>query len=148
MSGLEVIGVVLGLFPLVLHGLQEYREVMERAKRFKEIQHEYSKWNCDLQYQEVVFRRNLQSLLLPTLVDDTQVQALMAAPLGPGWKERELAAVLKDRLGDAFGIYMQRIGDMISTLQELNQELRRDSDSIQTQLASLPVSHVAMWESW
>lgn len=82
MSGIEVAGLVLGAFPLLIKSLEYHREMADAAGVFWKIKREYRKWAHDLEMCNLAFSGNLQSLLLPLVADDDAIKELLADPGG------------------------------------------------------------------
>lgn len=140
MSGLEIAGIVLGAFPVLTQGLKQFREWAKTAEHFKHIHLEYNRWLSELGVQELYFKNHLKTLLLPTLIDDARIRALLADPSGPGWKEETVVAAIRTRLGDGFELYLQCLEGMHDTLQEMREELPLSDDSMQKYIQISSVS--------
>ncbi|KAH8685345.1 hypothetical protein BGZ61DRAFT_58203 [Ilyonectria robusta] len=134
MSGFEVAGLVLGAFPLAITALEKYREVATRLGLFRHIRLQYKKCRDDLEFHRLVFKRNLRHLLLPLVVDDDRIEALLADPGGDSWKEPLVADLLEKRLQDSFELYIEYIEGMDCVMKEIHKELAFDSQSVQTKV--------------
>lgn len=134
MSGFEVAGLVLGAFPLAISALEKYREVATRLGLFRHIRLQYKKCRDDLEFHRLVFKRNLRHLLLPLVVDDDRIEALLADPGGDSWKEPMVADLLEKRLQDSFELYIEYIEGMDCVMKEIHKELAFDSQSVQTKV--------------
>jgi hypothetical protein len=86
MSGVEVTGLLLGAFPLFISTLEHYRDTAETLGVFWKIRKEYKTWTHSLNICQLAFEQNLQELLLPLIVDEDELQKLIAEPDGPEWK--------------------------------------------------------------
>jgi hypothetical protein len=80
MSGIEVAGLILGSFPLLISALEHYRQSAEALGVFWKIRREHKVWVHDLRICELAFERNLEALLLPLIIDDDAVQDLIGDP--------------------------------------------------------------------
>lgn len=136
MSGLEIAGVLLGTFPLIISSLEHWRDVAEMGGIFWKIRKEYSKCREDVQYYEILFKRNLKELLLPLISDPDQVADLVADPGGTEWHNEDLKSRLQERLQESHLVYIGIIREMNKTAGELRNELAFDSTAIQGHLAS------------
>jgi hypothetical protein len=85
MSGIEIAGLVLGAFPVILHALEGYRKAAEGMTDWWRIQRTYTKCYQDLRYHQIIFEENVERFLLPLVVDDNESRTLMADPAGKGW---------------------------------------------------------------
>jgi hypothetical protein len=136
MSGFEVAGVVLGAFPIAISALEKYREVANRAGLFWKIRVEHKKCSDELKFHQLRLKTNLKSLLLPLGVDDGKLTKLLSNPGGDGWREREVAEQLEQRLQDAYELYLDYIKGMERVLEELNHELAFDSDPVHQKITT------------
>ncbi|KAI0016564.1 hypothetical protein F4780DRAFT_797694 [Xylariomycetidae sp. FL0641] len=134
MSGLEVAGLVLGAFPLAISAVDKYRHATERLGLFYNIKLEHRKCRSELEYQQVVFKRNLNMLLLPLILDDIKVHQLLEEPNGDAWREEALAELLEERLQDSYAIYFAYIKGFQIAMNQLLKELAVDSSIIQDRL--------------
>lgn len=134
MSGLEIAGVLLGAFPLIISGLEHGREVAKVGGFYWRVRKEYNKCRSDVQYHEIVYKRNLTELLLPILNDADEVKRLVNDPGGVGWGNDTLQEQLEERLEESYGLYMEIIEEMNDTADELKQELSFEKTSVQDKL--------------
>ncbi|KAI0205181.1 hypothetical protein F4808DRAFT_274931 [Astrocystis sublimbata] len=136
MSGLEVVGVVLGAFPLLIEALGQYEEVGRRYGFWRRIRPEYRKCTHDLKYHSDVFRMNLRQLLLPQLVDDDMIEKMITNPGGPDWKAIETADMLRAKLQKSYSTYLEIMDQFQKTMDELRRELALESDMVQSKMDS------------
>lgn len=116
MSGIEVVGVVLAVFPLIISILEHKRDIASCHGLLANFMTEYSKaWN-DLRDEELVFRLQLRKLLLPLVTDKALVQeeleAFMLDAGGHLWKDADVQAALQKRLGESHDRYMETIQEL------------------------------------
>jgi hypothetical protein len=123
MSGLEAAGFVLAAFPLLISALEHYRASAEVLSDWWQIKREYRKCKDEIRFHQLAFEQNLEKYLLPLIVDENELQDLIADPGGPRWKEAELEGKLKDRLPKAYDLYISTILQMNETMKELEEEL-------------------------
>lgn len=135
MSGLEIAGVLLGTFPLIVSGLEHWRDVAKVGGFFWRVRKEYTKCRGDVQFYEIVYKRNLKELLLPIVKDADEVARLLADPGGKDWSNKALQERLEERLQESYNLYREIISDMNETTQELRKTLSLDKTTIQSRLA-------------
>lgn len=138
MSGIEVAGLVLGAFPLLLSGLSHYREAAKIGGYWWKILNEYKKVERDVGFHRLMYTRNLHELLLPLMKDAVAVDQLVKDHNDPYWQSDALQCGLKSRLQDSFDLYMGIIGEIEETMQKLRKELGLDEDVIQEKLRVTP----------
>lgn len=136
MSGFEVTGVLLGVFPLVIAGLEKYSEMAKRLGLWHQIRREHCKCLRDLGFHRTVLLSHLRQLLFPLVVDDAHVKRLLADPGGEGWKEDWIDGSLRERLGESYELYFEYISGMLGVLEDLRYELALESDTVQDKLST------------
>ena len=120
MSGIEVAGLVLGGFPILITALEKWKDGAQVLQGWWQIKREYRRCVHDIEYQKLNFERNLEECLLPLITDDNQLRILIADAGGDSWKAPELEERLERRLSDrAYRSYLATIGDMKDTMSEL-----------------------------
>lgn len=132
MTGIEIAGLVLGAFPIVVSGLEHYRESAEVAKDWWKFQRQYKKCKRDVEYHQITFSSNLEELLLPLVCDDEQISALMADPGGLAWENMELESRLRERLPVAYDSYLDSMHEIGEIMKKLTQELGLDKAYLET----------------
>src|ERR1700712_3587977 len=123
MSGLEAAGFVLAAFPLLISALEHYRASAEVLSDWWQVKREYRKCRDEIRFHQLAFEQNLEKYLLPLIVDEDELQDLIADPGGPRWREPELEERLKDRLPKAYDLYFSTILQMNETMKDLEKEL-------------------------
>jgi hypothetical protein len=76
----EIAGFVLAAIPLMISGLEHYRESAEVLESWWKIKREYQKCMRNLKYHKVAFEENLEELLLPLIADEDKLQQLLNDP--------------------------------------------------------------------
>jgi hypothetical protein len=137
MSGFEIAGFLLGAFPLIISGLEHWRDVARVGGFFWRVRKEYTKCLREVQYHEILYKRNLNELLLPIVNDTDEVARLVSDPGGKGWSNKALQERLEGRLQESYGLYMEIIREMNETAEELRKELSLGKETVQSKLAPL-----------
>ena len=120
MSGVEIAGLLLGSFPLLISALEHYRASAEVLEDWWQIKKEYKKCKNEIKLQELAFESNLERFLLPLVVDDDEIGLLIADPGGALWKDPALEDTLKSRLPKSFELFL----DIMHDIQEIMNGLR------------------------
>ena len=123
MSGIEIAGLVLGAFPLFISALEHYRETAEVFEDWWQIKKEYKKCKNEIKVQELAFEGNLERFLLPLVVEDEEIEALIAEPGGSRWQDHEMEEKLKSRLPRSYDLFLDTIHDIQDTMDKLGEEL-------------------------
>ena len=109
MSGVEVAGLLLGAFPLIISAMEHYRKSAEVYHNWWEFKREYRKSINDIKFQEMAFKSNVESLLLPLMVDEDEATALVADPGGIKWKDPALEDKMKTRFPKSYDLLIDTI---------------------------------------
>lgn len=131
MSGIEIAGLLLGAFPLLVSALENYRQSAEVLEDWWQIKKEYKRCKNEIKAQELAFENNLERFLLPLVVDDDEIATLIAEPGGERWKDPTLEDKLKDRLPKSYGLFLDTIYDIKSTVDGLKEELGVNREAFQ-----------------
>ena len=140
MSGVEVAGLILGAFPLLITALEHYRESAEVLGDWWKFKRKYIKCKRDVEYHQITFTSNLEELLLPLIVDDDQLELLLASPGGLAWQDDALEKKLRERLPNAYNAYLDSINEINEVMKKLTQELGLDKEYLGTRIS---VEHVS-----
>lgn len=140
MSGVEVAGFVLAVFPLAISALEHYRETAETVGAFWKIRKEYKTWTHSLNICKLSFEQNLEEFLLPLIADDEELQRLIAEPDGPEWKNPELEKRLRQRLPRSYDLYLESIDRIKDVMVEIKRELGVDKVNFQSKVSEDDVS--------
>ena len=138
MSGLEIAGVLLGTFPLIISGIEHWRNCAKVGGFFWKVRKEYSRCRSDVNFHEILYKRNLKALLIPIVNEAASVDSLVDDPGGKGWKDQALQGKLVERLQESYNVYVEIIQEMNDTAEELRKELCFDDTTVQQKLAPPP----------
>jgi hypothetical protein len=129
MSGLEVVGVVLGALPLIISAFEHGQSFAKRWDLLANFNSENLKlWN-DVKDEELMYRLQLQTLLAPLVHDDDMTQGrletLVLSPHCDAWKDTDIDAALKKRLGGAYERYIGNVEEIQALAWRLLEPLAR-----------------------
>lgn len=134
MSGVEVAGLILGVFPLIVSGLEHWREVAKVGGFWWRVRKEYAKCLQDVRFHELLYKRNLEELLLPIVNEADEVARLVRTPGGEDWSNNILQERLEGRLHESYSLYLDIIGEMNEAAEELRKKLSFEKTIVQSQL--------------
>jgi hypothetical protein len=134
MSGLEIVGAVLGAFPIAITLLEKYREIGQTFNFWWAIRREYRKCRQDLNYHRLVLQGSLKQMLLPLAVDDDTIKTMLDEPTGEAWSDPDILQQLRQRLAESFELCLEIVDAMMKTMKEVEKELALDQDAVQEQL--------------
>lgn len=134
MSGIEVAGLLVGAFPLIISALEHYHEAHKAIFRFET---EYRKTLEDVKDEQLLFRLVLEQLLSPLCTDDAfdegHIEQLLD-PNGPSCNMVETTAA--ERLGHTYGRFMEIAGALHSTICKPLISLTDKKPQLQARLKS------------
>ena len=144
MSGTEIVGLVVGVFPLVISALAHYHDVHKVRGLLTRFESEYRKTVDDIKDEELMFRLNLEELLLPLAwndgFEDGDLEMLIGDPSGAGWKDEDISDALEERLGQTYIRFMEITASLQSLISRLLVTLISDKLQWQEKLESKVVS--------
>ena len=132
-SGVEVAGLLLGVFPLVIEGLKFYLEGIQTIKKWWKYTSVIKHLIRRLRTEETKFY-NTCTELLHDLVTAPVLALLLEKPGGFYWKDADLQIKLRQRLGRSFNSYLEAVTDMTNVLDEFKDMLELGDDNKVTNL--------------
>lgn len=113
-SGLEIAGLVLGMFPIVQHAISIYNsELNDRDVR---------NLKRSLETQHTIFLNSIEEIISPHL-NDADCRNLLDDPTGGGWRNPKLNNDLRVRLGTSYDIFIEAVKDIHDMITNLNAEV-------------------------
>lgn len=135
MSGIEIVGILLGAFPLCISAMEHYEDTKKVAGMFIRIRRTHRKDLGKLKDAQCIWRANLRELLTPLLrddiVDQLQYEKLLANPGGPEWKDDDVSAALRRRLSDCCDRYIEILQEMCDIMVQLAEAVKVDDEQFQ-----------------
>jgi hypothetical protein len=122
MSGLEVVGVVLGALPLAVKALQGYMSVLSSMKH---AQRNLNALIRDLETEQIRLQTTCE-LLLDGVAPPSVIDKLIQTPFGPDWKPYNDR--LRLRLWTTSGKFEEQVLELQQAAQELRAKLCLEPD--------------------
>lgn len=123
MSGIEIIGVVLGAIPLVISGFEHYADGVRTIKVICGASREFKALSRKLGAEEVLYRNTLE-LLLSDCLDLQKHNELTREPDGVAWEDLEVKAALQGRLQEAYDSFIEHVRSVAEALDEIKGRLQ------------------------
>ncbi|EDU40467.1 predicted protein [Pyrenophora tritici-repentis Pt-1C-BFP] len=122
MSGIEVAGLVLGCLPLIIQGIETYREGLDPIKGFFGRNKELPVFIRDLRAQYVHYDQNIQ-MLFGSITSEAEFAMMMADPglSQELWKSKE--AALQDKLRISYKTYQDTMADIEKITKQIASRL-------------------------
>ena len=139
MSGIEVVGIVLGALPLIISAFEHAQSFAKKWDLLANFNSENLKvWN-DIKDEELMYRLQLQILLAPLVRDGDltkdRLELLLLSPQSDAWREADLDAAIRERLGEAYDRYFGNIEEIQVLAWRLLEPLTRSS-AFRTQMSN------------
>ena len=122
-SGIEVAGLILGVLPLIVSVIEDYREGLEPFKV-------WVRYRKDLQELRKVLEIEVSKLLntceelLASLVSEAELASLLKEPGGSAWSSATLADNLRRLLRHSYSPFLSSLDDFKEALLELQGKLK------------------------
>jgi hypothetical protein len=120
MSGIEVAGLVLGAFPLLISVAEDYKKGFAPLKKWKRFRTEFIGFINAVDTQKLLFKKVLKRFLISVDVPDEELELFMAKPNYEGWQREDLVIALQERLGDSYKVYTSTIKAMHELMGEIH----------------------------
>lgn len=134
MSGIEGIGIALGVLSLLVSSIGHYEDVFRPFQRYKDFAPEVSRFQRRLLGQKTYFRSQCQLLLIPLTDAETTNSMMNEKQNHRMWRSPELAQRLKTSLGQSAEACMATMAEMekqLKTMQENTQNYLPVSGMVQ-----------------
>ena len=130
MSGIEIAGLVLGSFPILLNCLDYYREGFEPLEEWWNFRTHFIVFVDDIRHQMMKYNENMIRLLDPIVPDNSSLTVLVRNPKDPRWTDGSLAGLLEQRLASEHGRFLRIVQRMEGVVGELKKLLRIEEGNV------------------
>lgn len=121
MSGLEVVGVVLAVFPLIITGLEHYQHGRDALALFRGYAKELKMTTLKLSTEHERFQNTCEKLLVG-IVPAVELEDMIKNPTGM-WERKVIASSLQRRLHRSFKTFQDTTKMMQDAISDLRDEL-------------------------
>ena len=143
MTGIEVAGLILGAFPLLLTALEKNEEAYQVFGDWWDTRKTYKHCLRWVLSEHELFEFNLRNLLDPMLADTAMLDELLADPYGEQWSSESLADDFRNFLPTNFSNCISMMQEFHETMIALGRELGVDKQAFQRAMnVSLDVDNV------
>ena len=148
MSGIEVAGIALAVFPIILDGISHFVEGIETVRRWRHYRIRLLSYADVIETQKVYYLDTLEGLLIDLVDSEDDMAHLMAEPGGMFWQKTEYARKLKQRLHRSYHVFIKAMKDMLQNLSAMCRKLGIGTAG-EVRLICCSRVHVApAFESW
>lgn len=127
MSGIEVAGIALAVFPILINGLNHVVAGIETVKRWKRYRLKLKDYADILESASVYFLDTLDELLSDIVHSDEELSMMLANPGGSPWKEKAYEERLRRRLDRSYSSYLKTVSKLVQALQGMCARLGVDN---------------------
>ncbi|CAO2649502.1 Nn.00g068870.m01.CDS01 [Neocucurbitaria sp. VM-36] len=124
MSGVEIAGLVLGVLPLLIQGIESYNEGLDPIKSFMRWERELPQFIRKLRNQHVHYAQTIRILFEPITVEEELAQMMTEPGSQELWKSKELA--LQNKLQESYQAYQSTIGNIERITKKIASKLDLD----------------------
>lgn len=127
MSGFEVAGIALAVFPILVDGLVRFVDGVQTIKDWRRYRIKIQDFADIMETHWVYYQDTLEELLEGIVRSEDEISDLMAQPRGAIWKNPEYEGKLRQRLGRSHAVYLRTSDKMVNALCEMCEKLGIDS---------------------
>ncbi|KAF1354686.1 hypothetical protein BDV97DRAFT_395111 [Delphinella strobiligena] len=142
MSGLEVVGLVLGVLPLFISALEHYEKGLGQFKSMFSYRTQLARYRCKLMVEYATYSQTVEYLLI-SITDEDKFEDMVSRGFSEVWKDPTLAIRLQEHLGNVHEAYKFTLTEMRSVIEELATllDIERKGLLAASHLEALLVAH-------
>jgi hypothetical protein len=134
MSGIEIVGIVLGALPLAISLFQSYEELAAAKNRLRDFEKLYRNVLRDLEHEELLFRLIIETLVRPLvndeMIDKDDLDRIINNTDDSSWADQDISEALRQRLGDVHMPFVQVVEDTKQQCMQLLKSIGFDKPDI------------------
>lgn len=127
MSGFEVAGIALAVFPILVDGMVRFVDGKQTIKHWRQYRVRLQDYADILETEGVYYQDTLEELLTDIVQSEDEIRDLMGDPRGAIWKKVEYEEKLRQRLGRSHKVYLRTADKMMNALFSMCEKLGVDS---------------------
>ena len=144
MSGIEVAGIALAVFPILVDGLTRFVDSVQTIRYWRRYRIRLQDYADIMATQRVYYQDTLEELLTGIVQSEDEIGDLMELPRGAIWKKAEYEEKLRQRLGHSHALYLKMSDRMVNSLHAMCAKLGIDpSGKVSTTVVNLAPSQYA-----
>lgn len=135
MSGFEVAGIALAVFPILVDGMERFVTGVQTIKYWRRYRVRLQDYADIMETQRIYYQDTLEELLTGIVQSEDEIKDLMELPRGAIWKRAEYEERLSQRLGRSHAVYLKIADKMVNALGSMCEKLGIDSSGkVSTQI--------------
>ena len=134
LTGIEIAGITLALFPLIISALEHYESGFETIKEWVRFRGEFATFLNAFVRQQIFFRQNIEELLSPIVSSQYEMSLLIDHPGGSAWAASELNQSLRRRLPGKYECecYTTTVSYILKILEKLKSKLKISDEKVKS----------------
>ena len=120
MSGVEAIGLLLGVVSVLISAIEHYDDVLGPIHRYRKFNSKSQMFCDEYETERTVFQAECQ-LLLGEFVGLSTAQEMLSDPAHPFWRDKSLSTRFEGRLGNLGPTCLSTVSKMKSKLKEIDE---------------------------
>lgn len=131
MTGFEIAGIALGIFPVLYETGKDIRERYKHLKEWWKFESAFTSFLQAIETEHIAFSQNLELLLAPLDISLEEKRVLEEDCKSPFWHDPSIQVKLRERIQNRYySWYMVQLKDINDALQELRSFLPVEKASI------------------
>ena len=123
MSGFEIAGIALAVFPIAVDGLEHFVQGVQTIRDWRRYRVKLQDYAGMMESARVFYLDTLEELLNGIVESEDEMEALMSKPGGITWKQPHYEERLKRRLGRSYDAYLRTLKGMINSQSKMCEKL-------------------------
>jgi len=119
MSGIEVVGILLAVMPLLISAAEHYHDLATPFKRYRGFTGEARMFLAELQTQQTIFR-NEARLLLGNVVGHARAVEMLMDPTDGAWNNQTISEAIDKHLGDCRAACVATLSSIDDSLVQIS----------------------------
>jgi hypothetical protein len=130
MSGFEVVGVVLGSVPLLISGLEHYRNGIDTIQNMVHYIEVVNIIVISVDTNLAIYQQSCEALLSRLMLPPHTFQELLDNPNSPLWSDREIASQIREQFGSnrEYEVYLTAVKNLNQRISKLKSKLGLDDN--------------------
>ena len=120
MSGVEALGLLLGIVPLLIAAIEHYDDVRRPIHRYRQFNFKAQMFFDEYETERSVFYAECQ-LLLGDFVGLNTAKSMLSEPAHPLWRDEDLCTQFEARLGKLGDTCLLTVSKMQNKLKEIGE---------------------------
>ena len=120
-TGIELAGLTLAAFPLVVNGLTHYVNGLHTYQRWRQFRRELSQYSNAFETQRIWYLDTLELLLDGIIDSKDDLAAMIKHPGHALWHTREYDGRLRTRLDRSFELFFNLLTEVIERLEDFGR---------------------------